>query len=357
MSRLARPTLAVTALEDRAVPAAGVFLVSGASDARALQYVLVNGTFALGPAFQGFADYTGPVRVASLDVNGDKSPERIVAAGPGGSPFVAVFDGLTGQAIGGFFAFEPTFTGGVLLAGGDFDGNGREDLVVAADVGGGPRVRVFDGALVTIQGPPARADFFAIDDVNFRGGARPTVGDVNADGTPDLVVAAGPGGGPRVAVFDGREVAAGRSAPNRLMPDFFAFEPTLRDGAFPSAGDVDGDGFADLAFGAGPGGAPRVLVVGGRRLLTAGVNGTVDQTPGLGLASFFAGDPTARAGVTVLARDFDGDGRADLVTGSGPGRHSEVRVYGNAKVLGALPQPDQTFDPFGAVVAGGVFVG
>ena len=44
------------------------------------------------------------------------------------------------------------------------------------------------------------------EDANFRGGARAAVGDVNGDGTPDLLVAAGFGGGPRVAIYNGKTV-------------------------------------------------------------------------------------------------------------------------------------------------------
>ncbi len=48
------------------------------------------------------------------------------------------------------------------------------------------------------------------------------IGDLSADGRADLIVAAGFGGGPRVAAFDGRSVAAGGTA--KLFGDFFAFE-------------------------------------------------------------------------------------------------------------------------------------
>jgi hypothetical protein len=65
-----------------------------------------------------------------------------------------------------------------------------------------------------------------------------------------------------------------------------------------------------------------------------------------------------RGGVRLALRDAAGDGRADLVTGSGEGEPSRVRVYQSANPLAnANPAPDQTLDPFGAVLANGVFVG
>jgi hypothetical protein len=87
-------------------------------------------------------------------------------------------------------------------------------------------------------------------------------------------------------VYDGASLAQGSAV--RLMPDFFAFEQSLRNGAFVSVGDVNNDGCGDLIFGAGPGGGPRVLELDGRAAL---------QGRHAELGSFFAGDPNSRQGV------------------------------------------------------------
>src|SRR5687768_5184989 len=68
-----------------------------------------------------------------------------LGGGPGGPPRVQVFDASTGAIVGDFLAYEATFTGGVNAAVGDVNNDGFSDLVVGAGVGGGPRVRVFDG--------------------------------------------------------------------------------------------------------------------------------------------------------------------------------------------------------------------
>src|SRR4029079_17897977 len=156
----------------------------------------------------------------------------------------------------------------------------------------GPRVTVRsgkDGSLL--------ADFFGIEDPNFRGGARAAVGDVNGDGTPDLVVAAGFQGGPRVAVFDGKSLRPGQ-APVKLFNDFFAFEQTLRNGVFVACGDLDGDGKAEVIAGGGPGGGPRVTAFSGKGLVTSG---GATLTP---VANFFGGDPNSRDGIRVAVKDF-----------------------------------------------------
>jgi hypothetical protein len=298
--------------------------------------------------FPGFA---GTVRTAVADVTGDGTPDYVGGAGPGGGPNVVVFDGKTSAKVADFYAFEVSFTGGVFVAAADLDGDGSAEIVVTPDRGGGPVVAVFDGT------GAERGRFFGIDDPSFRGGARPALGDLTGDGKADLVVSAGFLGGPRIALFDGRSVAGG-GGPVKLVADFFAFESSLRNGAFVAAGDVTGDGVAEVAFGGGPGGASRVRLFDGQALLAAGGFSDLDEIPAAQLANFFAGDSSQRGGVRLAMRDADGDGRADLVAGSGEGEPSRVRVF-TADDLLADPAPtaDQELDPFGAVLADGVFVG
>jgi hypothetical protein len=84
--------------------------------------------------------------VVAADVTGDGTADVVAAAGPGGAPEVAVYDGKTGARLAEFRAFESTFTGGLFVAAGDFTADGKADVVVTPDVGGGPRARVLSGA-------------------------------------------------------------------------------------------------------------------------------------------------------------------------------------------------------------------
>jgi hypothetical protein len=125
-----------------------------------------------------------------------------------------------------------------------------------------------------------------------------------------------------------------------------------------AAGDVTGDGRADVAFGGGPGGAPRVRLFDGKALLAAPSFSNVDDVAGTAQkANFFAGDVNLRGGVRLALRDLDGNGAADLAAGSGAGEQSHVRVFNAATLLAGTTTPDADVDPFGAVLANGVFVG
>jgi hypothetical protein len=219
-------------------------------------------------------------------------------------------------------------------------GDGYADLVITPDEGGGPRARVFSG-----KGFGQIADFFGIDDPNFRGGARAAVADVTGDGVADLLVAAGFGGGPRLAVFDGTSLSG---TPTKPFGDFFVFEDTLRNGVFVAGGDLDGDGSAEVIAGGGPGGGPRVFALSGRGLLS----GRQEVR-----ANYFAGDTAGRGGIRVTAKDLDGDDRADIVAGAGEGAGSRVTGY-SGRTIPADGTPPEAFalDAFPGF-PGGVFVG
>jgi predicted esterase len=303
-----------------------------------------------------FGSIPADVRAASADVDGDTIPDAILVTGPGTPLRVAVISGANTQAVlvTAFDPFGGDFTGGGFVAAGDFDKDGRAEFVVTPDQGGGPRVSVFSilaGGLAT-----TRANFLTLNP-DFRGGARAAVGDVNGDGTPDLAVAAGFGGGPQVTLINGTKALTtdGFNPADHLINDFFAFDAALRNGAYVAIGDVDGDGFGDLVFGAGPGGAPRLLAVSGRALLQQGAVNAIDAP----LSNFFvAGNVSDRGGVRVAVKDVDGDNRADVVVGSGEASASKVRVYLGKNFGGGEPSLFQDLDPFaGAVLTDGVFVG
>jgi hypothetical protein len=150
---------------------------------------------------------------------------------------------------------------------------------------------------------------------------------VNGDGVTDLLVAAGNGGGPRVALYDGASLGTGQQV--KLVNDFFAFDPSLRNGVYVSAGDLNGDGVCDLIFGAGSGGGPRVEALDGHAFL--GGRSSV-------LANFFAGSTDSRQGVDVGTLPGAG-GRASIVATDlethtagvyGPDGGMEKSITGNA---------------------------
>ncbi len=292
------------------------------------------------PAFQFFAydsTFRGGVRVAAADINGDTLADIITAAGKGGGPHVKVFDGATGDTIRSFFAYGPGFTGGVFVAGGDVDNDSVPDIVTAAGAGGGPHVKVFSGA----TGQEIRS-FFAYT-ASFTGGVHVAASDVNGDGFADIITGAGAGGGPHVRVFDGKT--------GQLLNEFFAYPASFLGGVKVTAGDINNDGQVEVITGPGLGGGPLAAVFPalGGPLITQ-FNAFPPGSPGS--PPPVTGDQLWSSGLNVGVTDLDSDGVLDLVFGPGAGRVSNVRIF-NGPTL-TLVREFRVFDP---TFLGGVFVG
>src|SRR5207248_1900254 len=107
------------------------------------------------------------------------------------------------------------------------------------------------------------------------------------------------------------------------------------------AGDINADFKAEIITGTGAGSGPNVRVFSGM---------------GWPVVGFSAYDAGFLGGVTVAAADLDGDGRAEIVTGPGPGGGPHIEVWG---ATGAAPQPvlKRSLFAFDPTFTGGVFVG
>ncbi len=319
--------------------------------------VILNSDGTQNTTFDTFSGTTGGIRTATADVNNDGVADYIVGTGPGSTARVRVYNGVTLALMAEIVPFDD-FTGGVYVAAGDFNNDGFAEVVVTPDQGGGPRVVVYRGVDLAGGKGVVLVSYFGIQDDSFRGGARAAVGDINGDNVPDIVVSAGFLGGPRIQIWDGVTIAAG-VAPTTSLANFFAFEDTLRNGAFVAVGDVDGDGFADLIFGGGPGGGPRVRIADGQALLAAGNFGSLDNAAAASLTvgNFFAGDSNSRGGVRVSAADLDGDIFADVVTGAGDLQPAVVTTYKGATVLGTTTPPSNFSVNVFPETSNGVYVG
>ena len=287
-------------------------IVVGAGTAERPQVRVFTGTGAeSGPNFFAYGEaFRGGARVASCDVTGDGAAEIITGAGPGGGPHVRVVSASsTGLVeLGSFFAYPPEFAGGVFVACGDVTGDGVAEIITGAGPGGGPHVRVFQ---VLGSGVTELASFLAYGPA-FSGGVRVAAGDVTGDGVAEIVTGSGPGGGPHVRVFS---LSGGATE----IAGFYAYDPAFGGGVSVAAGDVDGDGLAEIVTGAGPGGGPHVRVFS----LSGGVTAR---------ASFLAYDPGFAGGVFVASGDLNGDGLAEIITGPGAGGGGHVRVFDGSGV-------------------------
>ena len=280
-------------------PSSGVSYVMGAAFSGGQSTVRVlTPSGVLSRDFLAFPEqFKGGARLASGDVDNDGVSEIMVGAGAGGSPQVRVFapDGTLEHS---FLAYSAGFRGGVNVAVGDVSGDGVAEIVTGAGAGGGPNIRVLNA-----QGK-ALSSFFAYDKY-LRGGVNVSVADIDKDGVSEIIASPGRGAGYRgeIKIFDLR---------GRLKRKFSAYPATLIGGITTSAGDLDGDGAAEIVTALAAGALPEVRVY---------------SADGSWQRAFLAYSDAFRGGVNLAVGDLDRDGQAEIIAGPGKGGGPHLVVF------------------------------
>jgi hypothetical protein len=220
--------------------------------------------------------------------------------------------GLDGRRTqNGFFATREEVTGGATVISADLDRDGRQDLVSAAS--GELAVRFGSGRVMRVR-PFGQS---------YREALSLAVGQTNRDASFEIVVTPSANAQATVVIINTQ---------GQILERWLAYRPEFRGGASVAIGDLNGDGLNEIVTGPGRGGGPHI-----RFFRTDG---------SVWGGGFFAFAPTETAGARVAIGDLDGDGRAELVVGSGPGIVPRLRVYDGARFLRTeLTLPALPFNP------------
>ncbi len=232
-----------------------------------------------------FSEFSGGASLATGNLDSDSSKEVVVGAGPGGGPLVRRFQAVPSGTInstatdtsisGDFYAYDPSFRGGVDVATGDVNGDGVDEIITAAGVGGGPHIKVFN------QSGTLMNQFMAYA-ANFHGGVNVAAADLDGDGKAEIVTAPKQGGGPHVRVF---------KSDGTVVKEFMAYAGNFYGGVDVAAVPAANGKPAMVITGAGFGGGPHVRAFNLQAVEQAG---------------FYAYDPNFHGGIRISAGKVNG---------------------------------------------------
>jgi hypothetical protein len=234
----------------------------------------------------------------------------------GSQPVINIINSVTGALLDTFLAYEASYIGGVRIATGDLNSDGTAEIVTAPGRNHVPLVRVFsqDGTLLT--------EFLAFDS-GFLGGVDVAVGDVDGDGRNDII-AGQSFDGSAVRVF--RNVSNPQPAFQLYKGEFFPFGAAFRGGVVVAAADM-GTFSNGTVVNAGLLDGIAEVIVGNE----AGMRSTVsvlDYTGPLAaqVRSFLPLANDFRGGVSIEIARVDGDTIPDIIVGAGNRGDSIVEV-------------------------------
>ncbi|TAL15672.1 hypothetical protein EPN96_11890 [bacterium] len=243
--------------------------------------------------------------VCALNGSGDG------ASDPSLSGSVYVYRGGTGgELIKKLSGEYPLAKFGYAIAGGDLDGDGYSDVIAGAPFNTSDPALQSQGAVYLYFGPDLTRtiSLYATSAVKGLGWSAAS-GDVNGDGTDDLLISAS---GKVLGFYGGPAFSPSLSAPDVTVTSAATgFGRTLA-----VLGDIDGDGFGEFAIG-----APKAVVNDGKETgclyVIKGGTGTrtidLSTNPSDLLAKICGAGPFDRFGFAIaLAGDIDEDGKPDF---------------------------------------------
>jgi len=238
--------------------------------------------------------------LAAADLVSDNKAEIIVAPRYGDQGPVQVYNTL-GDKISEFYPYYESFSGGVSVDTGDFNGDGYQEIVVGAGKGGGAHVRILD-----IYGnPTVSSGFFAFDESLYREGISVKSGDITGDGLDEILVLTNHSKTPvvRIFTFSGKMLA-------EFSVDHFDSLGKLNLGVV----DLSDDGYDEIIVSGGYGSESKIAVY---------------LANGIKLLDYSVYNKHLRSGLMAVGLDVSGESGEEIITAPGFTGGPHIKIFNN----------------------------
>ncbi len=141
--------------------------------------------------------FVGGLNIAAGDLEGRGENNIVVSFASGQEPQVRIFS-KEGKLLGVWLAYEKGFRGGVKVAVANVNGradHNKAEIILVPGKGHEPMLKIYNSHAIL------QKQFLAYGK-NWQGGVNLATGDINNDGINEIVLGANPGAAPHVRIFD-----------------------------------------------------------------------------------------------------------------------------------------------------------
>lgn len=206
-----------------------------------------------------------------------KEPRLVIAPAFKIEPFVKITN-REGVILEEFLAYERSFKGGVVVASGDLNKDGDDEIITGPATGLESDIKIFD------KDGKFLSHFLAYP-AFYRGGVNIATADLNSDGKYEIITAPASGYKSEIKIFTGE---------GELLRSFLAYPESFKGGASVAVGDVMGNSGLEIVTGTGKSGIPQVKIF---------------SDSGKLLNTFLADKREMATGLRIALLDIDGNVR------------------------------------------------
>lgn len=194
-------------------------------------YILDSKTFKIKSSFEIQNKWEEGISICAIDLGGDGISEIAISGSDFSNSLIEIYT-LRGELINSFYAYEKSFKGGIDIACGDLDQDGKGEIVVVPKDKKPAKLKIFNGYGEKILGK----EFYVFDPI-ARNGATVAIGNIGGDKKKEIIIGSPRFYDPEIFIF---------TYDGRMINKFKVFGFDKYAGIFVSIVDLGKDGINEI---------------------------------------------------------------------------------------------------------------